>query len=161
MPSFDIVSTVNSMEIENAVSQAQMELISRFDFKGSGAEIVLEKREIKLRAPDAFKMNALVEMVVLKLAKRSVSMKSIDAGEAELSPLGHARQIIKIKQGIDGPAAKEISTYIRTLGIKVTASIQGDELRVSSKNRDDLQTVITACRSQDFPVALSFVNFRD
>ncbi len=161
MPSFDIVSKVNSMEIENAVSQAQKELISRFDFKGSGAEIVLEKQEIKLRAPDAFKMKALVEMVVLKLAKRNVSMKSIDQGEAELSPLGHARQVIKIKQGIDGPAAKEISSHIRSLGIKVTAAIQGDELRVTGKNRDDLQAVITACRTHEFPVALSFVNFRD
>jgi len=160
MPSFDIVSKVNSMEIENAVSQAQKELISRFDFRGSGAEIVLEKHEIKLRAPDAFKMLALVEMVVLKLAKRGVSMKSIDQGEAELSPLGHARQVIKIKQGIDGPAAKEISAHIRTLGLKVTAAIQGDELRVTGKNRDDLQAVMTALRNADFPVSVGFVNFR-
>lgn len=161
MPSFDIVSKVNSMEIENAVSQAQKELLSRFDFKGSGAEIVLEKQEIKLRAPDAFKMKALVEMVVLKLAKRNISLKSVDQGEPELSPLGHARQVIKIKQGIDGPTAKEIAAHVRTLGLKVTAAIQGDELRVTGKNRDDLQAVINACRDQDFPVALSFVNFRD
>jgi uncharacterized protein YajQ (UPF0234 family) len=161
MPSFDIVSKVNSMEVENAVNQAQKELLTRFDFKGSGAEIVLEKNEIKLKAPDAFKMTALVEMVVLKLAKRNISMKSIEQGEAELSPLGHARQVIKIKQGIDGPTAKDISAYIRTLGIKVTAAIQGDELRVTGKNRDDLQAVIAACRSKDFPVALGFVNFRD
>lgn len=161
MPSFDIVSKVNSMELDNAINQAQKELLTRFDFKGSGAEIVLEKHEIKLKAPDAFKMTALVEMVVLKLAKRNISMKSIDQGEAELSPLGHARQIIKIKQGIDGPTAKEISAYIRTLGTKVTAAIQGDELRVTGKNRDDLQAVIAACRAKDFPVALGFVNFRD
>jgi uncharacterized protein YajQ (UPF0234 family) len=161
MPSFDIVSKVNSMEIENAVNQAQKELLSRFDFKGSGAEIVLEKDEIKLRAPDAFKMGALEEMVVLKLAKRGVPMKSIDRGEAELSPLGHARQTIKIKQGIDGPAAKEIGSHIRSLGLKVTAAIQGEELRVTGKNRDDLQAVIAACRAHEVPVALNFVNFRD
>ena len=83
MPSFDIVSKVSSMEVENAISQAQKELLTRFDFKGSGAEIVLEKSEIKLRAPDAFKMTALVEIVMLKLAKRSISAKNIDAGEAE------------------------------------------------------------------------------
>jgi uncharacterized protein YajQ (UPF0234 family) len=161
MPSFDIVSKVNSMEVENAINQAQKELLSRFDFKGSGAEIVLEKNEVQLRAPDAFKMRALVEMVVAKLAKRAISMKSIDQGEPELSPLGHARQVIKIKQGIEGAQAKEISQFIRGLALKVTAAIQGDELRVTGKNRDDLQAVIAACRTQDFPVALSFVNFRD
>ena len=149
------------MEVENAISQAQKELLTRFDFKGSGAEIVLEKSEIKLRAPDAFKMTALVEIVMLKLAKRSISAKNIDAGEAELSPLGHARQTIKIKQGIERVAAKESSSFIRGLGLKVTASIQGDELRVAGKNRDDLQGVMTACRAHDFPVALNFVNFRD
>lgn len=161
MPSFDIVSKVNSMEVENAINQAQKELLSRFDFKGSGAEIVLEKHEVKLRAPDAFKMRALVEMVVAKLAKRGISMKSIDQGEAELSPLGHARQSIKIKQGIEGAQAKDISQFIRALNLKVTAAIQGDELRVTGKNRDDLQAVIAALRSHDFPVALSFVNFRE
>ena len=155
MPSFDIVSKVNSMEVENAINQAQKELLTRFDFKGSGAEIVLEKSEIKLRAPDAFKMTALVEIVMLKLAKRSISAKNIDVGEAELSPLGHARQSIK------SAAATEISAFVRGLGLKVTASIQGDELRVAGKNRDDLQAVMTACRSHDFPVALNFVNFRD
>ena len=161
MPSFDIVSKVNSMEVENAINQAQKELLSRFDFKGSGAEIVLEKHEVKLRAPDAFKMRALAELVVAKLAKRGISMKSIDQGEAELSPLGHARQSIKIKQGIEGSQAKDISQFIRGLNLKVTAAIQGDELRITGKNRDDLQAVIAAVRSHDFPVALNFVNFRD
>lgn len=161
MPSFDVVSKVNSMEVENAINQAQKELLSRFDFKGSGAEIVLEKHEVKLRAPDAFKMRALVELVVSKLAKRGISMKSIDQGESELSPLGHARQSIKIKQGIEGAQAKDISQFIRGLNLKVTAAIQGDELRVTGKNRDDLQAVIAAVRSHDFPVALNFVNFRD
>ena len=161
MPSFDVVSKVNSMEVENAINQAQKELLSRFDFKGSGAEIVLEKNEVKLRAPDAFKMRALAELVVAKLAKRGISMKSIDQGEAELSPLGHARQSIQIKQGIEGSQAKDISQFIRGLNLKVTAAIQGDELRVTGKNRDDLQAVIVAVRSHDFPVALNFVNFRD
>ncbi len=161
MPSFDIVSKVNSMEVENAINQAQKELLSRFDFKGAGAEIVLEKNEIKLKAVDSFKIRALVEIVIGKLTKRGISMKNVDQGEAELSPLGHARQIIKIKQGIEGPVAKEISTFIRGLGIKVTAAIQGDELRVTGKNRDDLQGVIQAVQGHDFPVALSFVNFRD
>ena len=149
------------MEVENAVNQAQKELATRFDFKGSSAEIVLEKNEIKLKALDSFKIKALEEIVVGKLAKRGISMKSIDRQEAELSPLGHARQSIKIKQGIDGPTAKQISQFIRDSKLKVTAAIQGDELRVTGKNRDDLQEVIAAVRNHDFPVAVGFVNFRD
>lgn len=161
MPSFDIVSKVSSMELENAISQAQKELTNRFDFKGTGAEIVLDKNEIKLKAPDAYKMKSLMELVIGKLAKRGISLKNVDQGEADLSPLGHARQIIKIKQGIEGAKAKEISQFIRQSGIKVTAAIQGDELRVTGKNRDDLQAVIAAVRDHDFDVAVSFVNFRD
>src|SRR5205823_8117307 len=101
MPSFDIVSQVNPMEIENAVNQTKKELATRFDFKGSQAEIVLEKNEIQLSAEDQFKMKALVEIVIGRLAKRGVSLKSVDKGEPDISPLGHARQLIKIKQGIE------------------------------------------------------------
>ncbi len=161
MPSFDVVSKVNSMEVENAVHQAQKELLNRFDLKGAGAEIVLEKNEIKLKATDAFRIKTLVEIVVGRLSKRGISLKNVDQGEAELSPLGHARQVIKIKQGIEGAVAKEISGFIRGLGVKVTAAIQGDELRVTGKNRDDLQTVMQALRDEEFPTALSFTNFRD
>lgn len=161
MPSFDIVSRVNSMEIENAVNQAQKELASRFDFKGSPASIALEKNEIKLSAQDAFKLKALEEIVLGKLAKRSISLKSVDRKEPEISPLGHARQMIVIKQGLDAPTAKLVSGFVRDLKLKVTAQIQGEELRVTGKSRDDLQSVIAAVRAHDFPVALSFVNFRD
>ena len=161
MPSFDIVSEVNSMEIENAVNQAKKELVNRFDFKGSKADITLDKHEIKLTAPDQFKMTALLEIVIGKLAKRSVSMKNIDRGEPDLSPLGHARQSIKIKQGIETAVAKEITGFIRDGKFKVTTQIQGDEVRVNGKSRDELQTVIAAVRGKDFPVAVQFVNFRD
>jgi uncharacterized protein YajQ (UPF0234 family) len=161
MPSFDIVSQVNSMEIENAVNQAQKELANRFDFKGSNAEIVLEKNEIKLSANDQFKIKALVEIVIGKLAKRGISLKNVDKGEPDLSPLGHARQVIKIKQGIESAVAKQITAFIRDAKFKVTTQIQGEEVRVSGKNRDDLQAVIAAVRAKDFPVALSFQNFRD
>ncbi|NBV25247.1 MAG: YajQ family cyclic di-GMP-binding protein [Proteobacteria bacterium] len=161
MPSFDIVSKVNSMEVENAVSQAKKELATRFDFKGTKAEITQEKLEIKLTAPDAYKMKTLVEIVVGKLAKRGISMKSVDEGEADLSPLGHARQSVKIKEGIEASVAKQITTFIRDGKFKVTTSINGDEVRVTGKNRDDLQAVIAAVRGKDFPVALAFVNFRD
>jgi uncharacterized protein YajQ (UPF0234 family) len=161
MPSFDIVSNVNSMEIENAVNQAKKELASRFDFKGSNAQIVLEKNEIKLSAEDQFKINALTEIVMGKLAKRSISLKSVEKKEAEISPLGHARQVIQIKQGIETSVAKQITGFIREQKFKVTTQIQGDEVRVTSKSRDELQTVIGAVRAREWPVAVQFVNFRD
>src|SRR6516164_1711156 len=161
MPSFDIVSQVNSMEIENAVNQAKKELANRFDFKGSKAEIVLEKTEIKLSAEDDFKVRTLNEMVIGKLAKRGISLKSVEQCEPDLSPLGHARQVIKIKNGIESTVAKQITGFIRDGKFKVTTQIQGDEVRVNGKSRDELQTVIAAVRAKEFPVAVQFVNFRD
>ena len=119
------------------------------------------REQAVFKALDHFKLKALVEIVIGKLAKRGISLKSVDRGEAEISPLGHARQVIKIKQGIDGPTAKQISQFVRNTKLKVTAAIQGDELRVSGKDRDALQEVIAAVRGHDFPVALGFVNFRD
>jgi cyclic-di-GMP-binding protein len=161
MPSFDIVSKVNSMEIENAVNQAKKELANRFDFKGSNAQIALEKNEIKLSAEDQFKINALLEIVMGKLAKRSISLKSVEKKDPEISPLGHARQVIQIKQGIETSIAKQITGFIRDQKFKVTTQIQGDEVRVSGKSRDELQAVITAVRGGEWPVAVQFVNFRD
>jgi uncharacterized protein YajQ (UPF0234 family) len=161
MPSFDIVSQVNPMEIENAINQAKKELATRFDFKGSKAEILLEKNEIKLSAEDQFKIQSLEEMVIGKLAKRQISLKSVDKGAPEISPLGHARQVIKIKQGLESAVAKQVTGFIRDLKAKVTTQIQGEEVRVTGKSRDDLQSVIAAVRGHDFPVALQFQNFRD
>jgi len=161
MPSFDIVSKVNSMEIENAVNQAKKELANRFDFKGTPAGIVLDKEGIQLTAVDQFKIKALEEMVTSKLAKRNISLKNVEVGQPDISPLGHARQSIKIKQGLDSAIAKEVSALVRGLNLKVTAAINGEEVRVTGKNRDDLQAVIAACRAKEFPVALQFVNFRE
>ena len=161
MPSFDIVSQVNPMEIENAVNQARKELANRFDFKGSTAEITLEKNEVKLTAEDQFKIKALEEMVMGKLAKRQISLKNVEKGQPDISPLGHARQVIKIKQGVEPTVAKQVTSFIRDLKLKVTTQIQGEEIRVTGKNRDDLQSVIAAVRGHDFPVALQFQNFRD
>jgi uncharacterized protein YajQ (UPF0234 family) len=161
MPSFDIVSNVNSMEIENAVNQANKELANRFDFRGSTSEIILEGSEIKLSAEDQFKIHALTDIVMGKLAKRSISLKNVEKLEPDVSPLGHARQVIKIKQGIETPVAKQITGFIREGKFKVTTQIQGSEVRVTGKSRDELQTVIGALRGQEFPVALQFINFRD
>ncbi len=161
MPSFDIVSEVNSMEIENAVNQANKELANRFDFKGVKAEILLVKNEIKLSAEDEFRIITLVEMVMGKLAKRQISLKNVEKCDPDISPLGHARQVIKIKQGLEAPVAKEITTFIRDTKIKVTTQIQGSEVRVTGKNRDDLQAVIAAVRGHEFPVTVQFQNFRE
>lgn len=161
MPSFDIVSKVNSMEIENAVNQANKELANRFDFRGSRATIKLEKNEIQLAAEDQFKVNTLVDIVLGKLAKRGVSLKNLERPPADVSPLGHARQVLKIKQGLDAKTAKEVTTFIRDAKFKVTTAIQGEEVRVTGKSRDELQAVIAAVRAKEFPVALQFVNFRD
>jgi uncharacterized protein YajQ (UPF0234 family) len=161
MPSFDIVSQVNQMELENAVNQAKKELANRFDFKGSQAEIVLEKNEIKLSAEDQFRIKALEEMVMSKVAKRQISLKNVERCDPDISPLGHARQVIKIKQGVEPTVAKQITGFIRDLKLKVTTQIQGEEIRVTGKNRDDLQGVIGAVKGHDFPVALQFQNFRD
>jgi uncharacterized protein YajQ (UPF0234 family) len=161
MPSFDIVSQVNSMEIENAVNIAKKELANRFDFKGSTAEIVLEKNEIKLSAENQFRVKALAEIVISKIAKRNINLKSVERCEPEVSPLGHARQLFKIKQGIATDVAKQVTGFIREAKFKVTTQIQDQQVRVTGKSRDDLQAVIAAVRAKDFPVALQFTNFRD
>ena len=161
MPSFDIVSQVNSMEIENAVNAARKEMANRFDFKGTKADIVLEKNEIKLSADSLFTVKALVEIVRSKLAKRGISLKSVEQCEPDISPLGHARQLIKIRQGIETEMAKQVTGFIREGKYKVTTQIQDQQVRVTGKSRDELQGVIAAVRAHDFPVALQFQNFRD
>ena len=149
------------MEIENAVNQAKKELANRFDFKASKWEIVLEKTEIKFSADNAFKVATLNEIIIGKLAKRGISMKNLEQCDPDLSPLGHARQTIKLKLGIETAVAKEITGFIRDSKLKVTTQIQGDEVRVNGKSRDELQAVISAVQTHEFPVAVQFVNFRD
>ena len=149
------------MEIENAVNQAKKELANRFDFKGTKAEIALEKDEIKLSAENQFKIRALGEIVLGKLAKRNITSKSLEVQEPEVSPLGHARQTIKVKQGLEQPVAKLITAFVRDRKFKVTTQIQGSEVRVTSKSKDELQAVIAALRAGEFPAALQYVNFRD
>src|SRR5512133_3079640 len=159
MPSFDIVSQVNSMEIENAVNTAKKELANRFDYRGSTAEILLEKNEIKLSAESGFKLKGLLDIVIGKVAKRNISLKNVERCEPDISPLGHARQVIKIKQGLAPDIAKQVTGFIRESKFKVTTQIQDEQVRVSGKSRDDLQAVIAALRAKDFPIALQFVNF--
>ena len=160
MPSFDVVSEVDLMEVKNAVEQAQKELANRFDFREAKAEIILEKDLIKLSAINQFKIQALEEIVLGKLARRNVSLKNIERKDADISPLGHARQELKLKQGLETDVAKTIVQAIRDSKLKVTTQIQDRQVRVTGKNRDDLQAIITLLRGKDFPVALNYTNFR-
>lgn len=163
MPSFDIVSEVNRMEIKNAVDQVLKELSTRFDFKGVEASVTLDAKSgsILLAVDDAARLKALREMVVAKLAKRNVDLRNVDQKDPAISPLGHSRQELAIKQGLDGDKAKEITRAIKDLGLKVQSSLQDRQVRVTGAKRDDLQRVITALRGQDFGVGLNFTNFRD
>ena len=161
MPSFDIVSEVDKQELDNALNQARKELATRFDFKGSTAEIVFEKDKIILTAEDANRLRGLREIVIGKLAKRSVDLRNIKQEDAAISSIGHARQEMKIQQGLEGEKAKEIIKAIKAANFKVQSTLQERQIRVTGKKRDDLQEVIAFVRSKDFGVATDFQNFRD
>ena len=163
MPSFDIVSEVDKMEIENAVNASIKELATRFDFKGSTAKIEwLDKdSKIKLSAEDASRVKGLQEITMGKLAKRNIDLRNIDKKDPAISPLGHAVQELLVKQGIDGDKAKEIVKAIKAQDFKVQSALQDRQIRVTGKKRDDLQAVIQFLRSKDFEVGLAFKNFRD
>ena len=161
MPSFDIVSEIEKQEIDNALNQARKELAARFDFKGIVAEILYETDKITLTAEDAARLRGLREIVIGKLSKRGVDLRNIEQVEPAVSPLGHARQELKIQQGLEGNKAKEIIQAIKSQGFKVQSQVQDRQIRVTGKKKDELQTVIQFVRSRDFGVATNFKNFRD
>lgn len=160
MPSFDIVSNIDHHEITNAVDQANREVTTRFDFKGTNARFELNKDQITLIAPTDFQLKQIDEILRNKLAKRQVDIRSFTYKEMEIS-LNQAKQVIEIKQGIDQENAKKITKLIKESGHKVQAAIQGDQIRVSGKKRDDLQEVMALLRSGKVEIPLQFVNFRD
>ena len=161
MPSFDIVSEVDKQELDNALNQARKELATRFDFKGTAAEILADKDKITLTAEDAARLRGLREIVIGKLSKRGVDLRNIEQVEAAISSVGHARQELKIQQGLEGNKAKEIIQAIKSQGFKVQSQLQDRQIRVTGKKKDDLQTVIQFVKSRDFSVATNFKNFRD
>ncbi len=161
MPSFDIVSEVDKQELDNALNQARKELATRFDFKGSTAEVVYEKDKIVLTAEDGNRLRGLREIVIGKLSKRGVDLRNIDQEDTAISSMGHARQEMKIQQGLEGDKAKEIIKAIKGEGFKVQSALQDRQIRVTGKKRDDLQEVIAFVRGKDFGVATAFQNFRD
>ena len=161
MPSFDIVSEVDKQEIDNALNQARKELATRFDFKDTKAEILHEKDAIILTAEDAARLRGLREIVIGKLSKRGVDLRNIEQAEPAISPLGHARQELRIQQGLEGDKSKEIIHAIKSQNFKVQSQMQERQIRVTGKKKDELQAVIAFLRSRDFGVATSFKNFRD
>lgn len=160
MPSFDIVSKIDSHEIQNAVDQANKEVNTRFDFKNTNAKFDLKSELITLIAPTDFHVKQMKEILTTKLSKREVDIRSFKFKDIETT-LKEARQEVEIKQGIDSTTAKELIKLIKDAKLKVQASIQGDQVRVTGKKRDDLQAVISLLRGEKVDLPLQFENFRD
>ncbi len=160
MPSFDIVSEVDSHELSNAVDQANREILSRFDFKDSNGKYSLEKDHILLSAASDFQVKQMQEVLYNKLAKRNLDPRSLKFEDIEKN-LSEARQKAMICQGIDKEDAKKLTKLIKELNTKVQASIQGDQVRVNGKKRDDLQEIMQQLRAAEFEIPLQYNNFRD
>jgi uncharacterized protein YajQ (UPF0234 family) len=157
---FDVVSEVNLPETRNAVAQAQKEIAQRYDLKGSSAGLEQNERELTLTADTDFALKAVNDILQTKLVKRGVSLKALDYGKVEPASKGTVRQVVTIQQGIPAEKAREIVKAIKDSKLKVQVAIQGEQLRVSGKKKDDLQAVIALLRAADFGLPLQFMNFR-
>lgn len=160
MPSFDIVSEVDNHEVTNAVDQANREIKNRFDFKDLDATFVYTNDLISLKAPNDFQIKQMIDILHGKWINRGLDIKSLDQGAIE-SNLSEAKLDLKIKKGIDKESAKKITKFIKDSKTKVQPSIQGEQVRVNGKKRDDLQEVIKLIKEENFSLPLQFVNFRD
>ncbi len=161
MPSFDIVSEVDWQEVKNAVNQANREVSTRFDFKGSDARVEEKDPLLIIHADDDYKAGQVADVLQLKLAKRSVEVGCLEKGEVKVSPTGKAVQEIKVRQGVDTELAKKIVKLIKGQKMKVQAAIQGGQVRISGKKRDDLQQVMAFIDEQKLGLPLQYVNLRD
>ncbi|GAB4355245.1 MAG: YajQ family cyclic di-GMP-binding protein [Methylohalobius sp. ZOD2] len=160
MPSFDIVSEIDHHEVANAVDQANREVTNRFDFKGSGARYELAEDKITLHAQNDFQLKQMLDILQMRLAKRGVDVDCLDAGEPQTSGQA-AHQEITLRQGIDRDLAKQITKRIKETKLKVQAAVQGEQVRVTGKKRDDLQQVMQMLREAKLDLPLQFTNFRD
>ena len=160
MPSFDIVSELDMHEVTNAVDQAKRELSTRFDFKGVIASFELSGSEISLTADVDFQLQQMIDILKGKLVSRKIDVKCLDIAAADVSGV-KARQLITLKQGLDQPNAKKIVKMVKEKKLKVQTAIQGDQVRVTGKKRDDLQSVMAMLRESDIDLPLQFTNFRD
>lgn len=160
--SFDVVSKVDMQEVKNAVDQAQREIETRFDFKGSESTIDLDEKAatIALASDSETRMKALVDVLQSKFHKRGIDIQHLELGKLEEAAKGTVRQTATIKQGLDMDSARKIVKLIKDKGLKVQAQIQGDQVRVAAKAKDDLQTVIQFLKGQDLGVPVQFINYR-
>ncbi len=158
--SFDVVSNVDLQEVRNAVNQADKEIINRYDLKKAAVSLRLEGEEIELEAGDEYSLNQALEVLKSKMVRREVQLKSLRYGKVEAASGGRARQKITLQQGIPIETAKKLVAEIKTRKLKVQAAIQGDTVRVTGKNRDDLQTVMATLKAMDLDVPLTFTNYR-
>ena len=158
--SFDIVSTVDLQEVKNAIAQAMKEITTRFDLKGSGSDVSLAGEELVLVSNDEFKIKAVRDILETRLVKRGVPLKALTFGEPEKALGGTVRQKVTMQKGIPSDKAREIVKLIKGTKLKVQAAIQGDQLRVSGKNKDDLQTVMQTLRGSNIGIDMQFTNYR-
>ena len=162
MPSFDVVSEIDHQEVRNAVDQANREATTRFDFKGTDAKIEVTDKELTLSASTEDRCKALYQLLEEKMVKRSVSLKTLDPGKIEVASHNSARQKVALKAGITQEVGKKINKLIKEMGAKnITSSIQGDQVRSTGKQRDDLQQAIAMLKESDIETPLQFTNFRD
>jgi uncharacterized protein YajQ (UPF0234 family) len=158
--SFDIVSKTDYAEVANAINQTTKEVSQRFDFKGSKANVEIQDKDLLLTAEDETKLRNMNDILQGKLVKRGISLKALDYQKIEPAAAGTVRQIVKIQQGIPTEKAKELVKFIKDAKLKVQASIQGETVRVSGKDRDTLQEVIAALKGKDFGIDMNFDNYR-
>ncbi len=162
MPTFDVVSELDMQEVRNAVDQAQREVTTRYDFKNTGSSVELKEKTIDLATESESRLQALTQVLEEKLVRRKVSLKALDYGKVEEATKGTVRQTVTLRMGISSDKAREIGRFLKDLNLKgVQHQVQGDQLRVSGKKRDDLQAAIAAMRDHDFELPLQFTNFRD
>ncbi len=162
MPSFDVVSEIDMQELRNAIDQAQREIITRFDFKGTDSSIELKDKAIILNTESEQRLQALVQVLEEKLVRRKVSLKSLSYGKVEEATKGRARQSVALVEGISDDKARDIGKFVKGLPLKgIQHQVQGNQLRIIGKKRDDLQETIAALTEHDFGVPLQFNNFRD
>jgi len=162
MPTFDVVSQVDLQEVRNAVDQAGREVATRFDFKNTSSSVELKDKAIELHTESEQRLKALTQVLEEKLVRRKVSLKALAYGKVQEAAKGTVRQVVSLTMGINADKGREIGKFLKDLNLKgLSHQVQGDQLRVSSKKRDDLQAAIQAMREHDFGIPLQFTNQRD
>ena len=160
MPSFDIVCKIDKQELDNALNQARKEIAQRYDLKPTNSEITLEEKKLVVTSQTDFTLKSVLNVLQEKLVKRGISLKAFEYGKPEAALLGRVRQELKMQEGISGDKAREIVKAIKATKLKVQSQIQGDQVRVTSKKIDDLQSVMQLLRSHDYGIHMDFVNMK-